>query len=145
MAICKSTGEQTYVSMALDLAESLLSNNFCGEARILLRETIPVLQLKAGLDDSRSLMGRWHYAQAIYMDDEADLNDFLKAEALLEDTRARARRTLGDAHPSAPNIKKSLIEVQAKIARVRASPSGAGSGLSGLGALVDALSRTAAR
>ena len=48
---------------------------------------------------SRSSM-RWVYAQALYHDDSATLDDLREAVTTLEDAEPIARRVLGGAHPT---------------------------------------------
>ena len=51
---------------------------------------------------------RTNYAQTLYRDDGATLDDLREAVATLEDTERTARRVLGGAHPLAMAIQASL-------------------------------------
>ena len=56
---------------------------------------------------------KWTYAQSLYMDASASLDDVREAVTTLEDTARTARRVLGGVHPATKNIEESLREAQA--------------------------------
>ena len=56
---------------------------------------------------------RWNYAEALYKDDDATLNDFREAVAILEDAERIARRVLGGAHPFVLDIEQALRNARA--------------------------------
>ena len=64
---------------------------------------------------------RWIYAEALFMDDAATLDDLREAVATLEDTERTARRVLGGAHPLTKNVEGSLRFARAKL-RAREAP-----------------------
>ena len=51
---------------------------------------------------------RWVYADAIWRDDAATLDDLREAVTTLEDTERIARRVFGGAHPAVEQIEGSL-------------------------------------
>ena len=51
---------------------------------------------------------RWLYAETLYKDDGATLDDLREAVTTLEETERTARRVLGSAHPDTVDIEASL-------------------------------------
>ena len=51
---------------------------------------------------------RWVYAEALYEDDSATLDDIREAVTTLEDTARIAQRVLGGAHPLTVDIERGL-------------------------------------
>ena len=68
-----------------------------------------------------TLTMRWIYAEALYKDPGATLNDLREAVTTLEDAKRIARRVLGSAHPTTAGIEKSLREARAAL-RARETP-----------------------
>ena len=64
-------------------------------------------------------MLRWLYAQSLYMDDDATLDDLREAVSTLEDVERIARRVMGDAHPFAEHIKGMLRPVRRAVETIR--------------------------
>ena len=62
------------------------------------------------LGDSHDLTLRMRkvYAEALYMDPAATLDDLREAATTLEDTERTARRVLGAAHPTTEGIEQNL-------------------------------------
>ena len=56
---------------------------------------------------------RWIYAEALYKDGSATLDDLREAVTTLEDTERTARRVLGGAHPTATCIGLHLRNARA--------------------------------
>ena len=86
------------------------------EAKSLLLKTIPVAQRVLGDFDALTLRMKWTYAQSLYMDAGATLDDLSEAVTRLEDTERTARRVLGGAHPIVVGIGISLREARAALA-----------------------------
>ena len=61
-------------------------------------------------------MRRSVYAQSLYRDDQATLDDLRKAVTTLEDVDRIARRVLGGAHPLAVDFVHSLQKARAALA-----------------------------
>ena len=61
------------------------------------------------------------YAQSLYLDADATLNDVREAVTTLEDTLRLARRVLGGAHPLTVDIKRNLQDARAML-RARDTP-----------------------
>ena len=64
---------------------------------------------------------RWAYAESLYKDADATLDDLREAVTTLEDTALIARRVLGGAHPVTMGIEVSLRNARAAL-RARETP-----------------------
>ena len=93
---------------AYNYANSLLTLKRFEEAKALLRKTIPVVRRVLGDNDGLTLRVRGVYAQALYFDAEATLDDLREAVTTLGEIERTARRVLGGAHPLTGNICGSL-------------------------------------
>ncbi len=58
---------------------------------------------------------RWIYANALYADDDATLDDLHEAVTTLEDVERTARRVLGGAHPLTGQIENALQSARAAL------------------------------
>ena len=67
-------------------------------------------------------MLRWLYAQSLYMDDDATLDDLREAVTLLEDLAPTARRVLGGSCPVTTYIERDLRDARAAL-HARETPS----------------------
>ena len=65
---------------------------------------------------------RWTYAEALYVDRGATLDDIREAVTTLEDVERIARRVLGGAHPTTMDIEREMQTVRAAL-RARETPS----------------------
>ena len=61
-----------------------------------------------GENTETTLRMRWYYADALYEDDGATLEDLREAVNTLEETEQTARRVLGDAHPHTVGLEEEL-------------------------------------
>ena len=86
------------------------------EAKSLLRRQIPVARRVLGEGGRLTLKMRWTYAQTIYKDDGATLDDLREAVTTLEDVERIARRVLGGAHPTTSNVERTLQEAREALA-----------------------------
>ena len=89
----------------------------------MLRQTIPTARRIFGESHSLTLRMRWAYAQALYVNPSATLDDLNEALTTLEETAQTTRRVLGGAHPDAVRIAKSLREAREAL-HARETPSG---------------------
>jgi len=98
-------GEDSRESLALaeNYASSLGGQGRYGEAKALLRKTIPVARRVLGESHILTLRMRWAYARALYAD-SGTLDDLRAAEAALRTTR----RVLGGGHPMMGEIERGL-------------------------------------
>jgi hypothetical protein len=119
----KLSGEEHWDTCvaANNLAVTLLRMKRYKEAKSVLRKTIPVA--RRVLSESTDLVHalRWNYAQTLYLDADATLDDLCEAVETLEDTERIARRVLGGAHPIVVGIEKSMREARAAL-RARETP-----------------------
>ena len=58
---------------------------------------------------------RWNYANALYEDDGAPLDDLREAVATLVEIEPTARRVLGGSHPVAMTMETSLRNARAAL------------------------------
>ena len=68
---------------------------------------------------------RWNYAETLYWDSDATLDDLREAANTLEEIEPIARRVFGGAHPMTRGIEENLQVVRAAL-RARDSQSSAG-------------------
>ena len=92
------------------------------EAKSLLRRTLPVARRVLGENDETTLRMRALYAEALYEDPAATLDDLREAVTKVEETERIARRVLGSAYPLASAIKENLEDARAALA-ARETPS----------------------
>ena len=109
-------------SAALNYASSLIELQHFEEAKSLMRKTTPVARRVLGEGHRLTLKMRWVYAQTIYMDAGATLDDRREAVTTLEDAERTARRVFGGAHPLTEGIGEDLERSRAAL-RAREPPS----------------------
>ena len=83
---------------------------------------MPLAQRVIGNDHDTTLKMRWIYAQALFQDANATLDDLREAVTTLEETERTARRILGGAHPLSRVIEDTLRDAGAAL-RARETPS----------------------
>ena len=93
---------------ANNYAATLLDVHRYAEAKSLLLETISVVRRVLGENSDILLKMKHKYAQTLYEDPEATLEDLREAVNALEDTERTARRVFGDAHPFISTIGHCL-------------------------------------
>ena len=108
---------------ANNYAMSLMDLQRYQGGKSLLRRQIPVARRVLGEGGRLTLKMRWTYAQTIYKDDGATLDDLREAVTTLEDTARIARRVFGGAHPLTTGIEVDLRGARAWL-RARETPSG---------------------
>ena len=100
---------------------SLVNLDRFKEAKLLLRTTVPIARRVFGEGKELTLRMRSVYAQSLYRDDQATLDDLRKAVTTLEDVDRIARRVLGGAHPLVEAIEHHLRAARAAL-RARETP-----------------------
>jgi len=112
------SGEEGYETLAeaINYSSLLISLGRYEEARSLLRKTMPVARRVLGESHELALKTRWAYAQALYKDPAATLDDLNEAVATLEELERTARRVLGGAHPDVSGIEYNLRNARAALA-----------------------------
>ena len=85
------------------------------EAKSLLRKTLPVARRVSGKNDELTLNLGWNYADALYTDPDATLDDIREAVRTLEESAPIARRVFGGEHPLANGIEISLQNTRAAL------------------------------
>ena len=64
---------------------------------------------------------RWNYAQSLYKDDGATLDDLREAVATLAEIEPTARRVFGSAYPTTEGIADALQDARAALREREAS------------------------
>ena len=77
-----------------------------------MRKTIPMARSVFGENHEFTLKMRKNYADALWEDDSATLDNLREAMTTLEDTERIARRVFGGAHPLVKRIGQSLEVVR---------------------------------
>ena len=91
------------------------------EAKALFRRTIPVARRVLGESHELTLRMRLCYAEELYQDPAATLDELRESVTTFEDSERLARRVLGGAHPSTVDIELDLRDARAAL-RVRETP-----------------------
>ena len=86
------------------------------EVKSLLRKTIPVARRVLGEGHDTTLRMKWDYADVLYADPDATLDDLREAVTTLEETAPIARRVLGGSHPLTEEIDDELRNARAALA-----------------------------
>ena len=116
----KLNGEHLFtITAAICYASTLKDLNRYDEAKSLLCKYIPVARRVLGESHELTLKVRYYYAEALYEDPSATLDDLREAANTLEDTERIARRVLGSEHPFTKSIGRSVRDVRAAL---RAGP-----------------------
>ena len=110
------------VRCKLRYGETLLAaNNYAGslndlehfeEARSLMLKTMPVARRVLGEHHEFTLGMRRNYAQWLYLDSGASLDDLCEAITTLEDIERISRRVLGGSHPVTTEVENDLQKAQ---------------------------------
>ena len=74
-----------------------------------------------GENDRLTLKMRWNYAETLYKDEVATLEDLSEAVTTLENTERIARRVFGGAHPLTTTIEGNLKDSRARLRAREAS------------------------
>ena len=93
----------------------LLVLNRFEEAKSLLRKTMPVARRILGENHDDMLRMRGIYANALFSNPGATLDDLREAVTTLEETERTARRVLGGAHPVTMGLGNSLRNSRAAL------------------------------
>jgi tetratricopeptide (TPR) repeat protein len=113
---------QNTLRQANRYALCLLNLRRFAEAKSLLRRTLPVARRVLGESDQFTLLLRWNYAQTLYKDDAATLDDLREAVTSLEELERTARRVFGGAHPTTAGMELHLQDARAALRAREASP-----------------------
>ncbi len=105
----------------LNLAVSLRTTERFTEAKYFLREQLPKARRVLGEGHHTTLRMRWTYAETLFKDDDATLDDLREAVTTLEETTQTGRRVFGGTHPLTVEIEKDLRKSRAAL-RARETP-----------------------
>jgi tetratricopeptide (TPR) repeat protein len=117
--------DQSTITAANNYADSLRLLKRFEEAKALLRKWIPKARRVLGEGHRLTLKMRWIYAQSLYEDNGATLDDLREAVTTLEETERIARRVFGVTNPMTRGIENPLEDARAAL-RARETPSPAG-------------------
>jgi hypothetical protein len=109
------TEHEYTVSSATNYARTLLDLQRFGEVKSLLRKLIPVARRVIGETHILTLKMRRYYAESLYSNDGATLDDLREAVTTLEELTRTARRVFGETHPDARGIECCLEESRAAL------------------------------
>ena len=125
MGFLKLNGEEheNTLASANNYADLLKNLKRMEEARSLLRKMISVARRVIGDSHELTLRMRGSYADALYTDPAATLDDLREAVTTLEDTERISRRVLGSSHPVTTVTERDL-QVSRAALRARETPSG---------------------
>ena len=113
----KLEGEESARTLqaANNYATSLCNLRHFDEAKALWRKMMPVARRVLGEDHELMLQMRWHYAETLFRDPSATLDDLHEAMSMLEETARTARRVFGGAHPTTVGMGRSWQNARAAL------------------------------
>ena len=97
---------------ANNYAISLINLQRFEEAKALFLKVLPVARRVLGNSNDTMLRMRSLYAQSLYRDHAATLDDLRKAVETIEETKRTARRVLGGSHPLISAIDGDLQDAR---------------------------------
>jgi len=101
--------EHMYTLLAAsNYTTALLRSKRFEEVKPLLRKAMPVARRVLGESHDLTVKMRANYAQTLYMDPDATLDDLREAVETLEDATRTSRRVFGGTHPTAVQIESNL-------------------------------------
>ena len=106
---------------ANNYATSLMDLQRFGEARSLMRRTIPVARRVLGESNDLTLRMRWLYSAALYEDSDATLDALREAVTTLESVAPSWKLVFGDSHPETPRVQGALADARNRLARAVAA------------------------
>ena len=107
--------QQTLIA-ACNYAVTLKDLNRFKEAERVLRKMVPVARRVRGEGDVITLKMRLLYAQTLYADPGATLDDIREAVATVEEMERTARRVLGGSQPTTKELGRALRKSRATLA-----------------------------
>ena len=112
------------LTAAINYAASLLLFSCFEEAKSLLRRFMPVARRVLGNHHPDTLRIRINYANALYEDPAATLDDLREAVTRFEDLSRDGRRVLGSSHPLVEGAIEKELQMARAALRARETPSG---------------------
>tara|TARA_B100000459_G_scaffold41340_1_gene20971 strand:+ start:297 stop:770 length:474 start_codon:yes stop_codon:yes gene_type:complete len=109
---------------ASNYALSLIDLQRFKEAKSLMRKLIPMVRGVCGASHDLTIRMSETYAEALYKDPVATLDDLRKAVNTLEDVEGITRRVFGGAHPLTTRVERHLRNARAAL-RARETQSSA--------------------
>jgi len=103
---------------ANNYSASLIDLRRFKEVKTLLNKTLPVARRVLGESHEQALRLRATYAQSLYKDPTATLEDLREAVTTLEDLERTALRVFGGEHPFTKNIEGNLRYARARMRKL---------------------------
>ena len=94
--------------MAQNYANTLTKLNRFEAAKVILRKILPVARRHFGNCNDTTLKMLWTYAETLYRDDGATLDDLREAVTTLEEVERPTQRVFGISHPLVTAIEYHL-------------------------------------
>ena len=118
--------ESPYLSLraAINYAQSLIYAQRFEEAKSLMRKRMPVTRRVLGESHECTLKIRWNYAQGLWKDPAATLDDLREAVTTQEEIERTAQRVLGGTHPDTRGIAVGVRKARAALRAREAQSSG---------------------
>ena len=110
------------ITAAKNYADTLVNLKHFEESKSLMLKMIPVARRALGEGHRLTLKMRLNYAQTLFADTAATLDDLREAVSTLEDTTRTAWQVFGGAHPLTESIEGALQNARAAL-RAREAPS----------------------
>ena len=111
---------------ANNYASSLADHKHFRAARSLFRKILPVAPRVLGESNDLTLRMRRIYAETLYEDGDATLDDLREAVKTLEELAPTARRVLGSTHPDVAGIERGLRMSRAELGSREMTAAGRG-------------------
>ena len=113
----KLNGEEDRLTLAsaLNYASTLCELRRFEEVKSLMRKTMCVAQRVLGEANDLTLKMKKLYAEVLFSDDAATLDDLHEAVTTLEDSERIARRVLGGSHPRTTGTERQLRYARATL------------------------------
>ena len=89
-----------------------------------MRKTIPVARRVLGILHEYTIKMQWTYAETLYKDDSASIDDLREAVNTLEDLAQGGRRVYGGSHPFMGGFELHIQESRAALLARGTPPSG---------------------
>jgi hypothetical protein len=112
---CPAQGEYFFLRAAGNYAWTLGELQRFEEAKSLLRKMMRVARRVLGESHEVTLRLRWLYAETLYLDDGATVDDLREAVTTLEDAGRITRDLCGGQHPRTTGIERTLRDARAAL------------------------------
>ena len=112
------------LNAANNYAATLLSLKRFEQVKSLMRKTVPVARSVLGDSNGNTIRMRSAYAEALYRDIDATLDDLRESVETYEQVARTARRVFGGAHPITEGVGLELLGARAALRAREMPPAG---------------------